>query len=131
MAIVHLNPFQEQYQNAQRQLAALQAQEQAMIQNLKIVRQQIGQTQAVVVALEPLAAQEQIQNIAGTSLADLCRAALDAYQGQWVTAQQVRSYIEQLGVRFEYNNIMAVLHNTLARVGQKGRNAFGTVYARK
>ena len=32
------------------------------------------------------------------SLADLCRMALNAY-GDWVTAQQVRSYLVQLGIK--------------------------------
>lgn len=131
MSIVHLNPFQQQFDNAHRQLAALRSREQAIVQELAGIHQQINHLQVVIQSLEPLLAQQQAQYLENMSLADLCRAALDAYQGEWVTAQQVRSYIEQLGIRFEYSNTMAVLHNTLARVGQKGRNAFGTVYARR
>jgi len=133
VAIVYLNPFEEQFENTKRQLAALQMQEQIVLQNLANIRQRINQLQLIVQTFEPLMMQQegQANQLQGMSLADLCRTALDAYQGEWVTAQQVRSYIEQLGIRLEYNNIMAVLHNTLARVGQKGRNAFGAIYARK
>jgi multidrug resistance efflux pump len=131
VAIVYLNPFDEQLANAKRQLDALQMQEQLLTQNLHNTRQQIQQVQVAIKAYEALVAQQQITQVQTTSLADLCRTALDAYQGEFITAQEVRSYIEQLGFSLEYNNIMAVLHNTLARVGRKGRNAFGTVYARK
>lgn len=131
MAIVYLNPFDEQLENAKRQLIALQMQEHVLTQQLQNVQQQIQQVNVVVQALESLAQQQMAPQVRTMSLADLCRAALEAYQGEYVTAQQVRSYIEQLGIRFEYNNIMAVLHNTLARVGRKGQNNFGTVYARK
>jgi len=102
-----------------------------ILQELMGIRQQAAQLQALIQALEPMLAQQQAQHLESMGLADLCRAALDAYQGEWVTVQQVRSYIEQLGVRLEYNNIMAVLHNTLSRVGRKSRNGLTTVYARK
>lgn len=134
MAIVYFNPFEEQFENTKRQLAALQMQEQIALRNLEQIRQQITQLLLVMQTFEPLVAQQQsqFQLLERMSLADLCRAALAAYQGEFVTAQMVRSYIEQLGIRFDYNNIMAVLHNTLARVGQKARNTLGvTVYARK
>lgn len=127
----HLNPYQEQYDSAYRQLAALQAREQEILQELKVIQQQAAQLQALILALEPMLAQQQAHHLENMGLADLCRAALEAYQGEWVTVQMVRSYIEQLGYRLEYNNIMAVLHNTLSRVGQKARNGLTTVYAQK
>jgi hypothetical protein len=83
-------------------------------------------------ALDPMAAQAANPQLQTMTLADLCRMALDAHGGEWITAQQVRSYLTQLGVRLDYNNEMSVLHNTLRRVGLIRRDDFrGTVYARK
>jgi hypothetical protein len=56
--------------------------------------------------------------------------ALDAYGG-WVTAQQVRSYLRQLGIILHYQNEMAVLHNTLKRVAKVDHHVGTTVYATK
>ncbi len=131
MALVYLNPFQAQLENARQQLATLQMQEKLFAQNLANIRQQIQHILVVIQSYESMAAEQAMPQPQTVSLADLCRNALEAHQGQFITALQVRAYIEQLGFSLDYNNIMAVLHNTLARVGQKGRTAFGTVYASK
>ena len=132
MAYIYLNPLKQQLENARQQRAVLDAQRQQLYQNIITIDQLIAQWDAYIAATAPLAENEPQQFMPGQiSLADLCRMALDAHGGDWVTAQQVRSYLEQLGIRLEYNNEMAVLHNTLSRVGRKGRNAFGTVYASK
>jgi vacuolar-type H+-ATPase subunit D/Vma8 len=132
MAFVYLNPLKQQLENAQQQRSLLEAQRQQLYQNILAIDQQIAQWDAYIAATAPLAANQPQQFMPGqVSLADLCRMALDAHQGEFITAQQVRSYIEQLGFQLEYNNIMAVIHNTLARVGRKERNAFGAIYASK
>lgn len=131
MALVYLNPVQQQIDNANRQLALLHAQRQNLFHNLAMLDRQIAEWTAYIEAIRPVAQQMDNPQLQGTSLADLCRFALDAH-GDWVSAQQVRTYITQLGVKLEYNNVMAVLHNTLKRIGQAGRDSFGnTVYAKK
>jgi hypothetical protein len=132
VAIVYLNPFEGQLETAKKQLVALQMQEQLASQHLLNIQQQIQQVHVVVQAMEMLVAQQGAPQVRAMSLADLCRAALNAHQGEFITAHQVRCYIQQLGVTLQYNNVMAVLHNTLKRVGQsRPHNLAGTVYARK
>jgi hypothetical protein len=132
MAFVYLNPYQQQLEDARQQVDVLLAQRQTFVQNITIIDQQIAQLNAFMQALGPMAAQEANPQLQTMTLADLCRMALDAHGGEWITAQQVRTYLTQLGVRLNYNNEMSVLHNTLRRVGLIGRDNFrGTVYARK
>jgi hypothetical protein len=108
-----------------------QAERQDVYNSIAIIEQRIAEWDAYIAATMPLAQPDAHEFLEGKSVADLCRIALNAY-GQWVTAQQVRGYLAQLGIRFQYNNEMAVLHNTLKRVGQTRRDSFGnTVYAPK
>jgi hypothetical protein len=132
MAFVYLNPLKQQLEDARQQRAILEAQRQQLCQNIMALDQQIAQWDAYIAATAALAENQPQQFMPGqVSLADLCRMALDAY-GTWVSAQQVRTYLVHLGIRLDYNNEMAVLHNTLKRVGQIGRDDFGnTVYAAK
>ena len=132
MAFIYLNPLKQQVDNALQQRAILEAQRQHLYQNIAVIEQQIAQWDAYIAATAQLAEQAPDQLPAGqASLADLCRMALNAYGG-WVTAQQVRTYLVQVGIRFDYSNEMAVLHNTLKRVGRTARDQFGnTVYAAK
>ena len=132
MAYIYINPLKQQLDHARQQRALLEAEIRDHHQHIFVLQQRIAEWDAYIAATEPLAAQHPHQISPGqTSLADLCRIALDAYGG-WVTAQQVRGYLQQLGIRLDYNNQMAVLHNTLKRVGQIDRDSTGnTVYARK
>lgn len=131
MAFVFLNPVENQLDALRQQIQTLYMQRAQHIQAIENIDAQINQFTTILQSMEPIASQSAVHNLYGKSLADLCRLALDAYGG-WVTAHQVRDYLEQLGVRFHYNNVMAVLHNTLKRVGQSGRDNFGnTVYAPK
>jgi hypothetical protein len=128
MAYIYLNPLKQQLEDARRQRAMLDAQRQQLAQSLASITQQIAQWDAYINATAPLAeANEPPQ----PSLADFCRMALDAFGGQWVTAKQVRDYLVQIGVQFNYSNQMAVLHNTLQRVAQTTRNGGTTLYAAK
>src|SRR5579863_412501 len=109
MALVYLNPRKQQLEDAHRQRAALEAQREQHYAAITAIDQQIAQWDAYIAATAPLAehvpprfAPDQL------SLADLCRMALDAFGGRWVTAQEVRDYLLKLGIRFEYNNVMAV-----------------------
>jgi len=128
MAYVYLNPLKQQLEDARRQLAMLEAQHQQLLENLALVEQQISQWNAYINATGPLAERDQPPQ---TSLADFCRMALEAFPGQWITAKQVRNYLVQLGIQFNYSNQMSVLHNTLQRVGQTTRINGTTVYAAK
>lgn len=132
MAFVYLNPRKQQLEDAYQQKAALEAERQRLYQNIAAIDHQIAQWDAYIVATAPLAEQNPQQLMPGqVSLADLCRMALNAYS-DWVTAQQVRSYLVQLGIRLDYRNEMAVLHNTLGRVGQSRPGPLGTtIYAKK
>jgi len=131
MAYIYLNPLRQQIENATQQKAILEDHLRRLHQDIDATNQQIAQWDAYIAAMAPLAQPDNNEVLQSKSLADLCRMALAAH-GQWVTAQQVRAYINQLGFRLEYNNEMAVLHNTLKRVGQSGRDDFGnTVYAPK
>jgi len=132
MAFVYLNPLKQQLDNARQQRAMLETQRQALHQNLNSLNQRIAEWDSYIAAAAPLARHDDQQLMPGQiTLADLCRKALDAY-GDWMTAQQVRSYLVQLGIRFDYRNEMAVLHNTLGRVGQSRPGPLGTtIYARK
>jgi hypothetical protein len=130
VAYVYLNPLKQQLENARQQKSILEAQLRQLYQDIEATTQQIAQWDAYIAATAPLAEVSQPQLATGqTSLADLCRMALNAY-GRWVTAQEVRAYFVQLGIRLDYNNEMAVLHNTLKRVGRTEKDASGnTIYA--
>lgn len=130
MAYIYLNPQRQQLENAQQQIALLQAERQRLSQRIAVIDGQIGAWEAHIKTMQPLIDNES-EAVRGKSLADLCRVALAAY-GQWVSAVQVRDYLSQLGIRLQYSNPMAVLHTTLRRVGQTARDAEGnTFYAQK
>lgn len=127
MGLVQQNPFQKQLEHVRLNLHALQLQERLAEQSLRSIRQQIEQVEIAVKALEPIATQPT-REPPKASLAELCRAALQAQDGP-VSAFQVRSYIEQSGFSLKYQNRMAVLHTTLTRVGVRQKNEHGqTVY---
>ena len=131
MAYIYLNPIEQQLANARQQLDLLAAQRETVAQNLQNIDQQIAQVHAYIAAVEPLLAQQPPSHLQQMTLADLCRAALEAYAIP-IPAQQVRAYLMQLGIRLDYSNEMAVLHNTLRRVGKVAQDQFGnTVYAPK
>jgi hypothetical protein len=124
MAFIYRNPIRPQFEHAKRQRAMLDEERQRL-------NDQIATLDSFILAMAPLVENDPGQSLQQKSLADLCRIALDAY-GQWVTAQQVRQYLAQLGIELEYQNPMAVLHTTLQRVGQVGRDTNGTTcYAKK
>jgi hypothetical protein len=133
MAYIFRNPVEGQIEGLRQQLQALHIRREVLGREIQGVDEQINQLTAILQSLQPMVdlTQSSVNSLDGKSLADLCRLALNTY-GSWMTAHQVRSYLEQLGVQFQYVNVMAVLHNTLKRVGQTGRDNFGnTVYAPK
>ena len=131
MAYIYRNPFQQQQLNAQQQRAQLEAERQQATERLAWLNQQIAALDAYIQATATLTQNDPAQFLAQAGLANLCRMALDAY-GQWVSAQQVRGYLNQLGITLDYTNEMAVLHTTLRRVGLTARDANGnTCYGKK
>jgi hypothetical protein len=130
MALIYLNPLRQQLENARQQIAILTSQRQQHHEAIADIDQQIQQWNAYIQATAALL-QQEANPAEDQGLADLCRMALEAYGGNWVTAQQVRGYIAQLGYTLQYNNPMAVLHNTLKRVGRTGNDFGNTVYAKR
>lgn len=132
MAYVYLNPHKQQLEFAQQQRAQLDAERQTISQRLTWLNERIAEWDGYIQAVTPIAENDAGQFLQGKGLADICRMALDAY-GDWVSAQQVRGYLNQLGIKLEYTNEMAVLHTTLRRVGQAARDRrnTNTFYAKK
>lgn len=128
MAYIYLNPRKQQLEDARNELSGLVTHRDQLLQNAAELNIRIQQLEALIRAVAPLAEREQAPQ---SSLADYCRMALAAYNGQWVTAKQVRDYLVQLGLRFDYANEMSVIHNTLQRVAQMTKISGQTFYAAK
>jgi hypothetical protein len=131
MAYVYRNPIRQQLEQAKQQRATFEAERIALSQRLAMLNDMIAQWDAHIDAMTPLVENDPGQFLQKKSFAEICRIALENY-GQWVTAQQVRGYLNQLGIELQYSNPMAVLHTTLQRVGQMCRDEQGnTFYAKK
>jgi hypothetical protein len=130
MAYVYLNPRKQQLDFALQQRASLVAERESIVQRIARIDEVVAQWDTFIDAITPLVENDPGQSLQAKSLAEICRMALEAHS-QWVTAQQVRGYLNQLGISLEYTNEMAVLHTTLKRVGQTGRLNGNTFYAKK
>lgn len=129
MAYVYKNPRAEQLEFWREQRALLASERKETAERLTWLDQRIAEWDRLIEAIEPLVQNDPGLFLRQKGLAEICRMALDAY-GDWVTAQQVRGYLSQLGITLDYPNPMAVLHTTLKRVGKVARDSFGnTIYA--
>jgi hypothetical protein len=130
---IYSNPHAQNYLTAQQQLRTLEAERDELSQRLNWVQQRINELSAYLEATAPVIQNDPGQYLAQAGLTKVCQVALDR-AGGWVTAQQVRQLLEQIGISLDggYTNPMATLHATLKRVGAVCRDAQGnTLYAKK
>jgi len=130
---IYRNPHAQNYLTAEQQRQALEAERQQITERLAWISQRIAELDAYLSATAPIIQHDSGQYLAHAGLTKVCKIALDR-AGAWVTAQQVRNLLSQIGIELTggYTNPMAVLHATLKRVGEVCRDPKGqTLYAKK